>query len=119
MKWYLANPMERFRFAIRNPRYVLRAAAREATFADERFPGRLTGANARQIRRFLQEPIETEDFACHLRDCESVFRDGFYSADLWAKRVLIQYAAVRALGPEVSWRLGWPAASSLPICFSR
>src|ERR1700686_4399138 len=37
MKWYFANSMERFRFAMRHPRYVLRAAGREATLADERF----------------------------------------------------------------------------------
>jgi predicted O-methyltransferase YrrM len=100
MKWYLANPIERFRFAMRNPRYVLRVAAREATFADERFLAALTGVDAMQIRRFLQEPVETGDFVSHLRNCEDVFRQGMNSADLWAKKVLIQYAAVRASRPE-------------------
>jgi predicted O-methyltransferase YrrM len=37
----------------------------------------------------------------HLRSCEAVFREGFYSADFWAKKILIQYAAVRALRPEI------------------
>lgn len=101
MKWYFANTVERFRFAMRNPRYALRAAAREATFADERFLAALTGASVLQIRRFLQEPLDTPDFVSHLRDCENVFHQGMFSADLWAKKVLIQYAVVRALRPEV------------------
>jgi hypothetical protein len=101
MKWYLVNSVERFRFAIRNPRYVMGVAAREATFADERFLAKLTGVSAMQVRGFLQEPFEMDDFVSHLRSCEVVFREGFYSADFWAKKILIQYAAVRALRPEI------------------
>jgi predicted O-methyltransferase YrrM len=101
MKWYLANSVERFRFAIKNPRYVMGVAAREATLADERFLGKLTGVSAMQVRGFLQEPFEMPDFVSHLRSCEAVFREGMYSADFWAKKILIQYAAVRALRPEI------------------
>lgn len=86
---------------MRNPRYVLKAAARELTFADERFLAALTGTNAIQIRQFLQEPFNTSDFLPHLRSCEKSFRNGAVSADLWAKKVLIQYAVVRALRPEI------------------
>jgi predicted O-methyltransferase YrrM len=100
MKWYFANTLERFRFVMRHPGYALRAAAREATLADERFLATLTGTSAIQIRRFLQEPLDTPSFRSHLRDCENVFHQGMTSADLWAKKVLIQYAAVRALRPE-------------------
>jgi predicted O-methyltransferase YrrM len=100
MKWYFLNSIERFQFAMRNPRYVMKAAAREATFADERFLAALTGTNAIQIRRFLQEPFDSEYFLSHLRNCEDVFREGMTSAALWAKKVLIQYAAVRALRPD-------------------
>jgi predicted O-methyltransferase YrrM len=100
MKWYFANTVERVRFAIHHPRYALRAAAREATLADERFLAALTGTSALQIRRFLQEPFDTPGFLSHLRDCENAFHQGIASADLWAKKVLIQYAVVRALRPE-------------------
>jgi hypothetical protein len=101
MKWYFANSMARVRFAMRHPSYVLRAAAREATLADERFLASLTGTSAIQIRRFLQEPLDTPDFRSHLRGCESIFHQGMASADLWAKKVLIQYATVRALHPDI------------------
>ena len=101
MRWYLFNTVERFRFAMRYPRYVLSAAARELTFADERFLAALAGTRATQIRQFLHEPFNTPSFLAHLRNCEGVFRQGMVSADLWAKKVLIQYAAVRALMPEV------------------
>jgi len=101
VKWYLFNSSQRFRFALRHPRYVLKAAAREVTFADERFLAALTGTNATQIRQFLQEPFNTPDFLAHLRSCETSFRNGAASADLWAKKILIQYAAVRALRPEI------------------
>ncbi|PYV14564.1 MAG: hypothetical protein DMG21_17745 [Acidobacteria bacterium] len=100
MKWYLINTKQRFRFALRNPIYSLKAAARELALADERFLAALTGTRALQVRRFLQEPFETSEFLAHLRTCEDVFRQGMVSADMWAKKVLVQYAAVRALRPE-------------------
>ena len=101
MKWYLANTGQRLKFAVRHPRYVLKAALRELTFADERFLAASAGARAVQIRKFLQEPFEATEFLTHLRHCEDAFRQGAYSADLWAKKVLIQYAAVRALRPAI------------------
>jgi predicted O-methyltransferase YrrM len=101
MKWYLNNATARFRYAMQNPGYALRRAIRELTLADERFLAALTGSRAREIRQFLQEPSSTPDFAAHLRECEGAFRQGFSSADLWAKKVLVQYAAVRAFRPEV------------------
>src|ERR1039458_6837401 len=101
MKWYLNNAAARFRYAVRNPGYALSTAIRELTLADERFLAALTGSSARGIRRFLQEPSATSDFAAHLRECEGAFRQGFSSADLWAKKVLVQYAVVRACRPEV------------------
>jgi len=100
VKWYLLNARQRFEFSMRNPRYVLKAAVRELTLADERFLAASTGTRAMQIRRFLQEPFEVTQFLTHLRNCQNVFRQGMVSADVWAKKVLIQYAAVRALRPE-------------------
>jgi hypothetical protein len=106
VKWYFLNATHRFRFAMHNPRYVLKAAFRELTLADERFLAAATGTRAVQIRRFLQEPFETTEFLTHLRNCEDAFRQGAISADLWAKKVLVQYAAVRALRPEIAVETG-------------
>jgi len=100
MKWYLLNTAQRFRFVMQNPRYALKAALRELTLADERFLAAATGTGVRQIRGFLQEPFTGTEFLTHLRICEGVFRQGFSSADLWAKKILVQYAAVRALKPD-------------------
>jgi hypothetical protein len=119
MRWYFLNTTERFRFALHNPRYVLRAAVRELTLADERFLAASTGLDATRIRSFLQEPFDTADFLGHLLVCESVFRQGMASANLWAKKVLIQYAAVRALRPETIVETAWRAASPPRISSSR
>jgi hypothetical protein len=100
MKWYLFNAARRFRFALKNPRYALKTALRELTLADERFLAAATGADARRIRGFLQEPFAATEFLTHLRACERVFQKGMSSADLWAKKVLVQYAAVRAHQPD-------------------
>jgi predicted O-methyltransferase YrrM len=101
MKWYLSNATQRLWFAIRHPGYALKTALRELTLADERFLAAATGTAAIQVRRFFQEPFETPEFPAHLHNCEDVFRQGMASADLWAKKVLIQYATVRAQRPEV------------------
>jgi predicted O-methyltransferase YrrM len=101
MKWYMLNAAPRLRYAIQHPRYALKTAFRELTFADERFLAAATGTRAGQIRGFLQEPSEAHEFMAHLRGCEEVFKTGFSSADVWAKKVLLQYAAVRALQPDI------------------
>jgi methyltransferase family protein len=101
MKWLLQNVRSRARFAIKNPRYALNAMVREFTFADERFLARLTGSSPRQIRTYLDEPINTSAFAAHLRSEKEHFRSlSIESADLFAKKILNQYAAVRALAPD-------------------
>ncbi len=101
MKWLLQNVRRRAKFAIRNPRYAFSAMVRELTFADERFLSLITGASASQIRGYLDEPIKTPAFAEHLRSAENQFRMlAVDSADLFAKKILNQYAAVRALKPN-------------------
>lgn len=101
MKWYFLNAKARFSLATRRPGYVLKAVARELTFADERFLARLSGADSLSIRKYLQEPFDNIDFLRQLRKCKDDFLRGAVSADLWAKKVLIQYAIVRALEPEI------------------
>jgi hypothetical protein len=102
MKWLLQNFGERLRFSLRNPRYALGSLYRELILADERFLSSITGVSARRIRAFLGEPIHTPDFAARLREAEATFRDlEIQSADLYAKKVLLQYMAIRAFQPEI------------------
>lgn len=101
MKWFLQNSRQRAIFAIKNPRYVLRALLREVTLADEKFLSRLTGAEPRQIRAYLNEPPNTPGFGQHLLAVANQFQTlAIESADLFAKKILNQYAAVRALAPR-------------------
>jgi predicted O-methyltransferase YrrM len=101
MKWLLQNFGERVRFTLRNPRYLLVSLYRELTLADERFLSTITGVSGRRIRAFLEEPIHTPGFAARLREADETFRDlEIRSADLYAKKVLLQYIAIRAFQPE-------------------
>ena len=101
MKWLLQNFRRRAEFAIRNPSYALSAFARELTLADERFLARITAVSPAQIRKFLDEPIGTPAFAQHLRSAAQQFQSlSVGSADLFAKKILNQYAVVRALAPD-------------------
>lgn len=101
MKWMLKNFRRRARFALRNPGYTFGALLREASFADERFLAGICGTSPLQIRSYLDEPANTPLFADHLRGAEAEFRAlSIESADLFAKKVLNQYAAVRAVAPD-------------------
>ena len=101
MKWLLQNVHRRAAFAVKNPRYVLNAMVRELTSADERFLARLSGSSPRQIRIYLDEPINTLAFAAHLHNEQAHFRSlSIESANLSIKKILNQYAAVRAIAPD-------------------
>lgn len=102
MRWLPSNARNRIAFAARNPSYALRSLVREVLLADERFLSSITGAPARQIRSFLDEPLESQSFAECLRKAEEETKKlKVQSADLYAKKVLVQYAAVRAMCPDV------------------
>jgi len=102
MNWLLRNFQHRVLFALQNPRYSIHSLYRELTFADERFLASITGVPLRRVRSFLDEPSRSEFFADCLRQAEASFRAlEIQSADLYAKKVLLQYAAVRAFQPEV------------------
>jgi predicted O-methyltransferase YrrM len=101
MKWLLQNVRRRAAFALKNPRYAASAMVRELTLADEKFIAQITGVSARQIRGYMDEPIDTADFAALLNTAQERVRGlSIESADLFAKKVLLQYAAARALAPE-------------------
>jgi predicted O-methyltransferase YrrM len=101
MKWLLQNVGKRAAFAFKNPGYAAGSIVRELTRSDETFIGRITGAGAQEIRSYLNEPVSTPEFASMLKAAAEEFRHlSIESADLFAKKVLLQYAAVRALVPE-------------------
>jgi methyltransferase family protein len=101
MKWLMQNVRRRAGFAIKNPRYAFNAMIGELTLADEKFLARITASSPREIRGYLDEPISTPAFAEHLRGSDKEFRAlSIESADLFAKKILNQYAAVRALAPD-------------------
>lgn len=98
----LQNLGPRLRFALRNPRYAASSLYREVTLADEQFLSSLTSVPAHKIRSFLDEPIHDQSFAATLQAAESLFRAAnVMSADLYAKKVLLQYAAIRAFAPDI------------------
>ncbi|HEY6127485.1 MAG TPA: class I SAM-dependent methyltransferase [Candidatus Acidoferrum sp.] len=103
MNWLLQNLQRRTRYALQNPRYAFRALYRELISADERFLASIvsTGVSVRQMRGFLDEPFRTEPFAACLQNAQLSFHGLFESADLYAKKILNQYAVVRAFRPDV------------------
>lgn len=100
MRWFFQNARNRLSFAVRHPGYALRAVLREVTLADERFLAAATGARAVEIRRYLEEPSSDPRFSQHLAEGQRTFEHlKLTSADLYAKKVLIQYVVARALRP--------------------
>jgi predicted O-methyltransferase YrrM len=80
---------------------------RDVVWADERFLARVTGGKPADIRRYLEEPAATTAFRQHILGSEETFRKaGTASAALYGKKVLIQYAVVRALKPSVVLETG-------------
>ena len=101
MKWLFLDAKQRLRRIVANPGYAAMAALREVTWTDERFLAQITGERVSRIREFIDEPAHTPEFLRHVSECEKTFRTtSIESADLYAKKVLIQYAIVRALRPE-------------------
>ncbi len=102
MNWLLQNLGPRFRFALRHPRYAAASLFREVTLADERFLASIAGVSPSRIRSFLDEPVNTPSFVECLNEAAAFFHNTeVESADLYAKKILIQYAAVRAFAPEM------------------
>jgi predicted O-methyltransferase YrrM len=100
-RWWSANLKNRSRFALRHPRYALRAIFRDLLALDERFLAGVTGSSPRAIREFLSEPFEDSEFVSHFRQAQESLRDvEAIGADCYAKRVLLQYAVVRAQKPD-------------------
>jgi predicted O-methyltransferase YrrM len=107
VKWFLQNARNRLSFAVRNPGYALQSVLRDVILADERFLAAATGAPTSKIRKFLQEPFSSESFLRHLHEGQRTFEElKLTSADIYAKKVLIQYVVARAMAPEVILETG-------------
>lgn len=102
MNWLFQNFDNRLRFALANPIYALNSLCREVALADERFLSTITNVSPRRIRGFVEEPSQSEVFSTRLRLAKAELQKlEIYSADLYAKKILLQYAAVRAFQPNV------------------
>ena len=102
MNWLLQNFSNRARFALGNPLYVLNSLLREIALADERFLSSITNVPVRRIRGFIKEPFQNGFFLAHLQSVRAELQKlEIYSADLYAKKILLQYAVVRAFQPEI------------------
>ena len=100
VKWFFQNLGGRAAFALKNPRYATLSLLGELTHSDEKFLARITRSSPQDIRGHLNEPISMPEFAEHLRSARDEFRSlAITSADLFAKKVLYQYAVARALKP--------------------
>jgi predicted O-methyltransferase YrrM len=101
-KWWAANWKNRLLFALRHPGYALQAVSRDLFSVDERFLSSVTGTSVASIRRFMNEPFEERAFLDHMNESEPLLQDVVSAgAELYAKRVVIQYAVVRAQKPNV------------------
>lgn len=102
MRWLLSNLKNKAAFAARNPAYAVKSLVREVAHSDERFLSLITGCPATEIRRFLNEPLDTPEFADALRSAQPELASAHvYAADLYAKKILVQYIALRAFKPDV------------------
>ena len=102
MRWLFSNAGKRMKYALQNPRYALKSLVREITSADERFLSRLTRTPAAKLRSFLDEPLNSPEFAKCLREAEATMNSlNVHSADLYAKKILVQYVTLRALKPKI------------------
>jgi len=107
VRWFFLNARKRLEFAAAHPAYTLKALLREWTCADERFLARVTNTRAAETRRYLNEPATNPWFLDHLRRCETTIGEArVASADIYAKKILIQYAIVRALKPDIVLETG-------------
>jgi predicted O-methyltransferase YrrM len=107
MKRLFVNFSQRLTFALRNPRYALRSLTQEAFATDEKFFARISDSTVANLRGYLDEPFEDAEFFAHLRESEHIFSEAqIASADFYAKKVLLQYALVRAVKPAVILETG-------------
>ncbi len=102
MKWLRKNLRNRFRRALKHPTYTAKALLHDLLGIDERFLASIFNTTPRNVRTFLNEPSGQIDFAGHIQSCTEALETAPHPAnDPFAKKLLIQYAAVRALKPKI------------------
>jgi len=107
MKRLFVNFSPRLTFALRNPRYTVASLVREMFATDEKFLARVSGATVSDLRKYLDEPCQDAAFHALLQQSEHVFSEAkITSADFYAKKVLLQYALVRAIKPTMILETG-------------
>jgi predicted O-methyltransferase YrrM len=100
-QWWSANFKNRLIFGAQHPSYAIKAVVRDLFAMDERFLAALTCSTPAQFRAFLGEPTKDHRFYEHLQGVERDFGGTLsIGADLYAKRVLMQYATIRAVKPD-------------------
>ncbi len=101
MRWLRKNLRNRFRRALRHPTYTAKALLDDLLGRDERFLASVLGCTPHDVRSFLNEPSGRPDFSEHMRLCYPVLQTGPHPGnDPYAKKLLLQFAAVRAMKPE-------------------
>jgi predicted O-methyltransferase YrrM len=101
MKWLARNFKNRFRRALRHPKYTAKALLDDLLGRDERFLASVFNSTPQVVRNFLNEPAGRADFSAHLKSCGAALQTASHPGnDAYAKKLLIQYAATRALKPE-------------------
>lgn len=107
MKRLFINFSRRLGFAMRNPGYAIRSLTKEVFATEERFLAEVSGSTVARVRGYLEEPFQDEKFYGHLRQSEHIFDQAkITSADFYAKKVVLQYALVRAMNPKVILETG-------------
>jgi hypothetical protein len=102
MRWLRQNARDRLRRALLRPGYAAKQLLHHLSGADERFLASVTNCTPGAMRKFIDEPSADAQFQKHLLDCIPFLRETPDPiAYLYAKKVLIQYAIVRAVAPSV------------------
>lgn len=98
----LLNLPARIRFAVKHPAYASNALLRALTLADERLVARITDAKPLQVRSFMREPFRDKSITkCFGQFSQLLDKLECPGASPYSKHVLLQYAVVRALRPNL------------------
>jgi len=100
-RWYTVDLRRRLGTALRRPGYALPTLFRQVLGQDERLLSRLTGDDPSQIRAYFNEPFRDAPFFEHLRRAQALAHKHMAGAEPFAKKTLIQYAAIRGLQPDI------------------
>jgi Methyltransferase domain len=88
--------------ALRHPRYTANALMHDLLGVDERFLASLTNTSPHAGRTFLNEPFCQTEFGQYVQKCAPALLTGSHPGnDPYAKKVLLQYAIVRATAPDL------------------